>query len=117
MLPYCAEGTPLLLKHTSADPFASPDEEPVQDAPTLVCVLVCVCVCLVCVCVCVCPSQLLDATTPDYYVCLTERNRIRMVTPKDVVDIDTEASLLKSLCTVEEDTCHMSIQWRRIHVI
>ena len=40
-----------------------------------------------------------------------------MVTPKDVVDIDTEASLLKSLCTVEEDTCHMSIQWRRIHVI
>ena len=28
-------GTPLLLKHTSADPFASPDEEPVQDAPTL----------------------------------------------------------------------------------
>ena len=115
MLPYCAEGTPLLLKHTSADPFASPDEEPVQDAPTLPkserpaesAILLAP----------YDPSQLLDATTPDYYVCLTERNRIRMVTPKDVVDIDTEASLLKSLCTVEEDTRHMSIQWRRIHVI
>jgi len=32
-------------------------------------------------------------------------------------DIDAEASLLKSLCIVEEDTRHMSIQWRRIHVI
>jgi len=32
-------------------------------------------------------------------------------------DIDAEASLLKSLCTVEEDTRHMSVQWRRIHVI
>ena len=97
MLPYCAEGTPLLLKHTSADPFASPDEEPVQDAPTLPkserpaesAILLAP----------YDPSQLLDATTPDYFVCLTERNRIRMVTPKDVVDIDTEASLLKSLYT------------------
>jgi len=97
-------GTPLLLKHTSADPFASPDEEPVQDAPTLPkserpaesAILLAP----------YDPSQLLDATTPDYFVCLTERNRIRMVTPKDVVDIDTEASLLKSQYTVEEDTCH-----------
>jgi hypothetical protein len=38
-------------------------------------------------------------------------------------DIDAEASLLKSLCTVEEDTCHMrgggymSYAWRRIQVL
>jgi len=93
MLPYCAEGTPLLLKYTSADPYAPSDldrqelqQESVAQPPggPEAAILLAP----------YDPSQILDATTPNYFVCLTERNRIRMVTPKDVLDIDTEAALV-----------------------
>jgi len=84
MILYCQAGTPVLLKYTSADPYAAPDDmsstETLKGSPESGIIVGAYD-----------PSQVLDATTPDYVVCLTKSNRIRIVTASEVVEVDTES--------------------------
>ena len=87
MLPYCQAGTPVLLKYSSADPYAAQEDlksmETFKGDPEAAILLG--------------PydaSQILDSTTPDLFVCLSKGNRVRMVTASDVIDVDTESNVV-----------------------
>ncbi|EKX44184.1 hypothetical protein GUITHDRAFT_109969 [Guillardia theta CCMP2712] len=69
-LPYCSPGTPLLL---------TPRKDATDNRPESAVLLGLL------------SDQLLDISTPNYFVCLTSTNDYRVVTPKDIVDVDLES--------------------------
>lgn len=83
MILYCQAGTPVLIRYTSVDPYSEDDQSGVdirKGPPDSGIILGAYDA-----------SQVLDVTTPDYVVCLTKSNRIRIITAADVVDVDTES--------------------------
>jgi len=75
-LPYCSPGTPLLLVQRNDATDTGPESAVLLGLLS---------------------DQLLDITTPNYFVCLTPTNEYRVVTPKDILDVDLERELVPFL--------------------